>query len=341
MPCPNFLRRALRPTWTDLAPLVFGEKAPALSLGDARLWSLILASRHVPHRMRRISKADGEGYSVQVQDWFSRRSVDEIRLYLAENVPDKNGLTLPDLRPVSGLEPTMFAMCLLVAFFWAYSRTYPGLGLYPGLWLKLGSADAGAILSGQWWRLATSLTLHAGGPHVVGNAVIGGVFAWLVCRRLGAGLAWLLIILAGIFGNLVNSMVLGVHHNAIGFSTASFGAAGILAAIAPFAVGGGVHGLGDMSLGPGQGRMIRRLLGFARSALVPFAAGLGLLAMLGAGEETDLGAHMFGFLSGLGLGLGAGFSSTRIGLPGKGADAWLYALAIGIPVFAWLWAWLA
>ncbi len=41
-------------------------------------------------------------------------------------------------------------------------------------------------------------------------------------------------------------------------------------------------------------------------------AGLGLLAMLGAGEDTDLGAHLFGFVSGLMLGMGTGFAATRI-----------------------------
>jgi len=322
------------PTWTDLAPLVLGEHAPPLSLQDARLWSLVLASRHVPYRMRQKSKSDGGGHVVQVQDWFAERAADEIRLFLAENIPDGRGLELADLRPVSGLEPTMFAMFLLVLFFWVYGRAYPGFGLYPNLWLKLGSADAGAILSGQWWRLAAALTLHGSGPHVAGNAIIGGAFVWLACRRLGSGLAWFLTILAGVLGNFINSTVLGVHHNAIGFSTATFGAAGILAAIAPFGVGGGIHGMG-------RGSFVHRLLIFIRSALVPVAAGLGLLAMLGAGEETDLGAHLFGFLSGLGLGFVVGFFSTRLGLPGKGADAGLYAAAIGIPVFAWVWAWLA
>ncbi len=288
----------------------------------------------MPHRMRRKVSAGQNGYTVQVQDWFAERSADEIRLYLAENMPDGRGLVLVDLRPVSGLEPTMFAMFLLVLFFWAYSRIYPGIGFYPDLWLKLGSADVGAIFSGQWWRLVTALTLHSGGPHVAGNAVIGGVFIWLVCRRLGSGLTWLLTILAGIFGTFLNSVVLGVHHNSIGFSTAVFGAAGLLAGIAPFGVGGGIHGVSrDIS--------VRMILGFIRSALVPFAAGLGLLAMLGAGEDTDLGAHLFGFVSGLGIGFVCGFFTTRLGLPSKRADGWLYAMAIGIPVFAWLWAWLA
>jgi membrane associated rhomboid family serine protease len=235
------------------------------------------------------------------------------------------------------LEPTLFGLALLVVFYWAYSRTYPSLGLYPDLWVRLGSADAGAILSGQWWRLCTALTLHADGPHVAGNAVIGGVFIWLAARRLGSGAAWLLTFAAGMLGNLFNSLVLGIHHDAIGFSTATFGAAGVLAGITPFGVGGGLHGLGT-------GSWLRRFSRFVRTALIPFGAGLGLLAMLGAGNgegNTDLGAHLFGFASGLGLGALSGWAATRYGLPGKNADSGLYSAALMLPAAAWIWAWLA
>ncbi|WP_285905209.1 rhomboid family intramembrane serine protease [Pseudodesulfovibrio pelocollis] len=332
----GFLRRAVRPSWTDLAPLVLGEGAGGLDHATARQWSLVLASRHIPHRQQRLRPDQGQGYSIQVQQWFAQRAAAEIRLYLEENSPSGHALSLPDLRPVSGGEPTVAAMALLVLFFWAYNRAYPGLGLYPALWLELGSADAGRILSGQWWRLFTALTLHGDGAHVLGNAVIGGVFVWLASRRLGAGFAWLLTMLSGGLGNLVNAMVLAAPHNAIGFSTATFGAAGVLAAIAPFAVGGGLHGLGLSSEPLGQ--RVARVL---RSALVPVAAGLGLLAMLGTGENTDLGAHLFGFASGLLLGGLAGLAASRTGLPTSGADGALYAAALALPAGAWAYAWLA
>nr|WP_321255979.1 rhomboid family intramembrane serine protease [uncultured Pseudodesulfovibrio sp.] len=327
----GFLGRAFRPVWIDLVPFIRGEDVTWLSHNEAKLWTLILASRHVPYRLRRLSASRGEGYTVQVQEWFVDRAKGEILLYFEENKPDWQNVTFVDLRPVSGLEPTMYALALLVLFYWVYNRTFPSLGLYSALWTKLGSADAGAILSGEWWRLATALTLHGSGPHVAGNAIIGGVFIWLASRRLGAGLTWLLTFGAGILGNLVNSMVLGIHHNAIGFSTATFGAAGLLAAISSFYMGGNRY-ISD------KGR-VQRMFDFIRSALIPFGAGLGLLAMLGSGEETDLGAHLFGFLSGLGLGLCAGFVTTRIGLPSQRTDGVLYIMALAVPVFAWMWAW--
>lgn len=335
---PGFLLRTFRPHWVDLAPLVLERGADDTAVGldhsTAKLWALVLASRHIPYRTRSLAGADGGGQTVQVQAWFVDRAVEEIRLYMSENAPAGQSVFLHDLRPVGGREPTMIAMGCLVLFFWLYGRTYPSLAMYPKRWLDLGSSEAARILSGEWWRIFTGLTLHADGAHVVGNAVIGGVFVWLASRRLGSGLTWLLTILGGGLGNLINAVVLGPPHNSIGFSTASFAAAGLLAGIAPFGVGGGVHGLGS-------GSLPRRLYGFVSSALVPVAAGLGLLAMLGAGENTDLGAHLFGFLSGLGLGLGAGLGTTRLGLPGSRGDVSLYGAAMAILIFSWCFAWLA
>ncbi|BDQ35153.1 rhomboid family intramembrane serine protease [Pseudodesulfovibrio portus] len=333
-PRTGFFNRVLRHAWTDLRPLVVEDGEGGLSHREAKLWSLILSARHVPYRMRRLPAAEGGGYVIEVQEWFADRAARELTLYFEENRPDIGSVTLPDLRPVSGFEPTLVGLGLLLLFYVMYHRVYPGLGVYPELWADIGSADGSAILSGQWWRTATALTLHADGPHVLGNAVIGGVFIWLVSRRLGGGLTWLLTILSGVLGNLANTLVLGVHHDAIGFSTATFGAAGVLAAITPFTVGGGVHGLGS-------GERVRRLLRFTSNALIPFGAGLGLLAMLGAGEGTDLGAHLFGFLSGAGLGVVAGKLTTGHGLPGRPLGAWMYLAALCIPLGAWWLAWLA
>jgi len=330
----GFLLRAFRSHWIDLAPLVLEDEQAQLDHSTAKLWALVLASRHIPYHMRTFSREEGGGHTVQVQPWFSDRAVEEIQLYLRENAPDGRLIVLPDLRPVSGMEPTVAVMTCMVLFFWAYSRTYPAFALYPKLWLDLGSAEASRILSGEWWRVFTALTLHADSAHVMGNALIGGVFVWLVSRRLGSGLAWSLTIWGGGIGNLLNSLALAAPHNAIGFSTASFAAAGVLAAIAPFGVGGGIHGFGT-------GSLARRIYRFICSALVPVGAGLGLLAMLGAGEDTDLGAHLFGFLSGLGLGTVTGLLSTRFGLPGKVADGVLFVVALCTVVAAWMIAWLA
>ncbi|QGY41941.1 rhomboid family intramembrane serine protease [Pseudodesulfovibrio cashew] len=335
-PSTSFLRRTFRPQWVDLAPRVLNAapEDPGLDLPTARLWALVLASRHIPCRERTRSEIEGGGHTVQVRQWFADRAEEEIRLYLEENKPDGRAVVLPDLRPVGGLEPTVFAMAALVLFHWICSRTYPSLALHPSTWLDLGSCEARRVLAGEWWRIFTGLTLHGDIAHVMGNALIGGVFVWLAARRLGSGLAWVLVLLGGGLGNLLNAMAHGAPHNSIGFSTASFAAAGLLAGIAGFRVGGGLHGLGD-------GPLPRRIVRFLGSALLPVAAGLGLLAMLGAGEDTDLGAHLFGFASGLGIGITTGLIATRLGLPSPRKDKALLTVASAMPVLAWFAAWLA
>lgn len=323
----EFFQAAFRPQWVNLAPKVLGEEEEVLDGQTAKLWSLVLSSRHVPHRVRQRPAAEGGGHVLEAQPWFAQRAVEEIRLYRAENRPDAN-FVIADLRPVSGLEPTIGVMAAMLLFYWLYTRAYPALGLFPRMWLEVGSAEAARILSGEWWRTITALTLHGDGAHVMGNALIGGVFVWLVARRLGSGLTWMLVLGAGGVGNLINAWVLGPPHNSIGFSTASFAAAGLLAAITPFGVGGGRHGFG-------RGSLLQRGYRFLKSALIPVSAGLGLLAMLGAGKETDLGAHLFGFVAGLGFGVLAGGVVTRFGVPGKRMNAGLFAVAVMIPVLAW------
>lgn len=342
-PHSGFLRHILRPSWVDLSGHVMGVDdngiAPPLDMPTAKLWTLVLASRNIPYRMKTRTRDAGGGHTVQVRTWMAPKAAEEIRLHHEENVPDTGSLFLHDLRPVSTLEPTTGTMACMVLFFWFYTRTYPAWALFPRQWVERGSAEAWEILGGQWWRVFTALTLHADGAHVVGNAVIGGVFIWLASRRIGSGLAWFLTILGGGMGNFINAMALAPPHNAIGFSTASFAAAGILAGIAPFGVGGGNHGFRKEDGSPRE--IGKRLYRFIRSAMVPVAAGLGLLAMLGAGEDTDLGAHLFGFLCGLMLGCVAGLATTRKGLPTARVDLWLYLTAIIIPVLSWCFAWLA
>ncbi len=66
-PRPGFFSRVLQHAWIDLPPLVRGEKVVSLSRKEAKLWTLILASRHVPYRMAQLPTEQGGGYTVQVQ----------------------------------------------------------------------------------------------------------------------------------------------------------------------------------------------------------------------------------------------------------------------------------
>ncbi|MBC7963685.1 MAG: rhomboid family intramembrane serine protease, partial [Steroidobacteraceae bacterium] len=212
--------------------------------------------------------------------------------------------------------PTVSILILLATF---HNLTLLGFSM-PGRGIidlnMIGAAHAADILNGQWWRLVTALTLHADLTHLLSNLTIGGVFIILLCRELGSGLAWSLLLASGILGNLLNAWIQSPAHRSVGASTAVFGAVGLLAAIS----------------------MVRYRHRLQRRWFVPVAAGLALLALLGTeGKQTDLGAHLFGFGSGTLLGLISEYLVGKYGRPGRFLNAVL-ALACGtIVVVAW-WA---
>lgn len=183
-------------------------------------------------------------------------------------------------------------------------------------WISDGLADAGLIVSGEVWRAVTALTLHADGEHLLGNIVFGMVFGVLLAQLTGAGVAWLAIVAAGIAGNVVNALLQDSAHSALGASTAVFGALGAMAA---YAQRSGLRGWRT---------------GLRRWS--PVAAGIMLLAWIGfSGERTDIGAHVAGFVAGVGIGgalaqVGAGtLHSTRVQL-------WCGAIAIATIGLGWL-----
>ncbi|MEM1223223.1 MAG: rhomboid family intramembrane serine protease [Verrucomicrobiota bacterium] len=162
--------------------------------------------------------------------------------------------------------------------------------------LDLGRVDSVAMLaSGQWWRAITALTLHADIVHLVSNLVGGMGFAFLLSRFFGASLAWLLILLSGLSGNLINAWL---HypdlHLSIGASTGVFGALGLLTGVGVW------YALANA--GASRSRQTPQWL-------LPAFGGFTLLGMLGTGgSHIDVAAHISGFVCGCVFGiLGAVF----------------------------------
>ncbi|MEW6218866.1 MAG: rhomboid family intramembrane serine protease [Thermodesulfobacteriota bacterium] len=223
----------------------------------------------------------------------------------------------PAQEPVPVLSPRPPTILLAGALAGFYLITGPWA--LDTIWFRIGAVASERILShGEWWRLITALTLHADPVHVVGNMLIGGVIIHLLCRQMGSALGLFLVLLSGALGNAANVLARQGPHLSVGFSTAVFGGLGILA---------------------GQ-ELWRRRRAAWRGMLLPLAAALALLAMLGAeGEHTDLGAHLFGLAAGLLLGLAAavlpGSPPARLPRP----VAWALGIAsLAVVVGAW---WLA
>jgi membrane associated rhomboid family serine protease len=288
-----------------------GRGEGALPLPRANLWALVLEARGIPCT---VEKGDA-GWLVHVPSGHFRAALDELRQFEEEN---RNWPPLPPAsHPLAENTLSTLSILLLLATFHNLTLlhfTHPWHN--PADWIALGSADSARILNGQWWRLATALTLHSGWLHLLGNLTIGGVFIVFVCRDLGSGLAWFLLLGTGVCGNLANALLQGPSHTSIGASTMVFGAVGILASLSLL-------------------RNHRYLRG--RWAL-PLGAAASLLAMLGTeGEHTDLGAHLFGFLFGVIFGLIAESLIARFGRPRPLLNALLAVLSALVVVSAW-WA---
>ncbi len=292
------------------AELVIGSRGDPLTERGVRLWALVLDSRSIPCHLEN----QGSSWRLMVPSRHLDSAITELHLFVEEN---RNWPPpLPSPHPFTENTLATLSVLLLLATFYNITRldlSLPG-GHSPD-WFTLGNANPVAIRDGQWWRLVTALTLHADLLHLISNLAIGSVFILCLCRDLGSGLAWTLILGSGILGNLVNNLVQSPDHRSIGASTALFGTVGILAAV-------------SMIRSPGHFRKRRLLL--------PGAAALALLALLGTeGKQTDLGAHLFGFISGLVLGLGAEYLVKRNGRPSRRLNFLLALLGILVVIWAW------
>lgn len=273
----------------------------------------MLASQGISARL----VAGSRGYALQVGTHETDRARAVLDAYVRENAgrESANG-DEPDVEPLGepGLAGVWVAVSLL-ACHWLAGRAALHDRVYAG-----GSANAHAILDGEWWRTISALFLHADLAHVAGNAFFGVYFVTAVTRSLGPGLGVLSILLAGAVGNALNALAHPQGHESVGASTAVFGAIGVLAGVA----------------------LARRNRSGLRGArlLLPVGAGLGLLGMLGtSGARVDVFAHLYGLLAG-GL-LGLGVQLAHPGRPGPLAQAALAGMTIALVALAFALAWRA
>lgn len=291
-------------------PVSFGE-GQCLSHKQAQTWALVLESRSIPCHIEETE----EGYRLLVPQRNLESARAEIRLYEEKN----RDWPPPPTAARALLRNTLPTLSILILLATFHNLTLLGIsppGRGPVDLVELGVAHAASIREGEWWRLITALTLHGDFEHLLGNLAIGGLVIIQLCRELGSGLAWCLLLASGTLGNLVNALLQSPDHRSLGASTALFGAVGIFSAIS----------------------MLSKRRQLPGSLLAPLAAGLALLAVLGSeGKQTDLGAHLFGFVSGLLLGL---LTEYRLGgrtRPGRLLNALLALAAATLVVSAW-WA---
>ncbi|WP_457575093.1 rhomboid family intramembrane serine protease [Desulfolithobacter sp.] len=285
---------------SELVPVCTGSPEHLLDC------SLVLSATSIAHQVDLRSRA------ILVHPRDRHQALFHIQSWLEEN---RNWPPPPNYLQQSRTTdnpPTLLTIGFLAIFYWITGPWQDGT-----TWFRAGAIDSRAILEGgQWWRLVTAMTLHADPNHLLGNCLIGGFMVHLLCRAIGYGTAWSLVLLTGTVANYLNIVLRTTSHYSVGFSTAVFATIGIFS---------------GLQLMTGQ-------RGWIRSLILPLGAGASLLAFLGtAGQRTDLGAHLFGF----GCGLVTGIAVRRF-LPAllqwssrSTTQLILYLASIGLVLICW------
>ncbi len=267
--------------------------------------ALVLAAVQIPYQI----VDDTVSCALLVPAGYSAQAMEQLIQYEEENPPPiaTRQAPLAHQNAVPGLVGYAVVICG-IAMIAGYANSGQD-------WYIAGRVDGVLIRAGEWWRTVTALTLHSGLQHLAGNLVFGIMFGLFAGRLLGSGIAWLSIVLAGASGNALNTFLLDSAHRAVGASTAVFAALGLVA---------GFVWRGKLL---SQDRWPYRI--------GPIVGGFALLMYTGTGgENTDIGAHLMGFLCGFGGGML--LSPARKRLSNLRLQLASGAAAVAIVLGAWL-----
>ncbi len=240
----------------------------------SQTWSFVLTALRIPHRV----VCENHVFSLIVPSESQSLALRELEEFFQETRAQPSDTTLINRKEGATLQPpTLLLVGSLVIL---YAITGPWNS--NSIWFQKGAGDSQAILQhAEWFRLVTALTLHANLLHLVSNCILGGFLLHFFLLLVGTGIGLFAMLLAAVTGNGINVLLHGPGHIFVGFSTAIFAVVGMLAT------------LNYKSKGSG----------FQSRLQLPLVGAFALLAMLGSsGEHTDLGAHLFGLLSGLVMG---------------------------------------
>jgi len=230
-----------------------------------------------------IFEKDG-AYSVRADAHHADAILAEWRLYEEETVAASS--------PKPVIESRTFPLHFDVAMLWllALLMVYFAQSRDPTLANRFCNSTHALMINGEWWRPFTALFLHADASHLLGNALLGGVFCVLVAHALGAGRGWLLILTCGTLANAWNAAArMPEEFLSLGASTATFAALGILVGHATRIAW-----------------MMRSFQGF-RMLFVPLIAGGILLGWFGGGGADAGNIDVIGHVLGWFIGVIAGF----------------------------------
>ncbi len=278
----------------------------ALKKEQANIVLLVLASQKITADFSQ----DNGSYNITINEKDEKVANQILEKYFTENKDRKinyieSGLSL------SWKSPAVFTIMIMLSLVHFYSWQN---AIHRQLINEYGSS-ALYIFQGEYFRAITALMLHADIEHLAGNLVGLFVFGTGVFNLSGYGKGSLMLLLSGFFGNLTNAYFKKGVILSIGASTCVLGAAGILTA---------------MQIAKKKKSSMSYLQIYA-----PFAAGMALLGFLSGGKNTDISAHLFGFL--WGFLIGAIYSTNFIKKQEKETDNIIYTgVCIIIIIAAWM-----
>jgi len=249
---------------------------PARSRRRAMEWGLVLASQGI----EAVIDNTAEGWVLLVEPKDYDRAQGVLRQYQLENRRWQWRQPLPETGLVFHWGSLGWVAAIAALYYWSAVR-FPGLK-------NAGILDSEKVRHGQWWRLWTAITLHENLPHLMANATTGFILMGLAMARYGAGVALLAAFVAGAIGNLASLLCYSQPHQSLGASGMVMGALGLVT----------VQSFGFWRLYRPGGRFFFRAI----------AAGVLILTLLGFSPESDVVAHVGGFIAGAIFGCALGLA---------------------------------
>lgn len=286
-------------------PVIRIPLTPELPPAECADWAFVLDAVGVPYERRTTVN----GTSLWVEPEHHARAAHELRHYLRENRRPAVAPVVWPNHPHAIYGVIGYALVLIAVTF----AVLAGAG--DNNWKSAGVLDAGFLRRGEWWRVLTALTLHGDVLHLLSNLAFGALFGYPAARLFGPGIAWLLILLGAGLAYGVDALLHPPQHHLLGASTAVFTALGLVASY-------------------GWRRHLRNWSPWMRRS-APLVAGIALLAFTGTGgENTDILAHLAGFV--VGTGIGALCAHLPMPAPGRFRVQWIAGLAaLALLALAW------
>lgn len=264
--------------------------------------SLVLSSQSISHRIRRDDRGP---YLLEVQTSDAERAEEQIALYKKENPEQKEN---PPLAIRFELSPLLVLLVPVAFTLLQFSR-------YGSRFYHTGISDAEKILSGDWWRPVTALTLHGDAHHLVSNLVSGYIILNLLAFRMPLSRIAFPLAVASAIANFLVAATVQSDFRSLGFSTFVFCALGALCTV--------------------EFRLLPKSSSTTLRRFAPLGAAFLLATFLGIGEHSDILAHFYGLVLGLAVGFVPRKKHLLWGSPFSARDVLLWILYFALFIFAW------